>query len=215
MGGPEAVLQKAPPHSAPPAGREPVVVPPRPRSAESRPSGRPRPATAVPPRLSQWFGWEACKASAAGESHFQTAGSVHHWAGRRRMEVSLSAITFYLASTSSPVATTTMDREPVSRAEGGEAVAASGTAAGTAFRESERQVGEAAERGGGAAAENRERPASSTRQLPFWPVGLPLSRPPAGGVFRGFSSVPAPLFNDIDLEKGSPHQPLHWQCRRL
>lgn len=86
------------------------------------------------------------------------------------MEVGLSAITFYLASTSSPVATTTMDREPVSRAEGGEAVAASGTAAATAFRESERQVGEAAEGGGGAAAE-----AGSTQPPPLrasCPFGL-------------------------------------------
>lgn len=68
------------------------------------------------------------------------------------MEVGLSAITFYLASTSSPVAATTMDRESVSRAEG-EAAAASGAAAAAAFREPERQVGEAAEGGGGAAAE--------------------------------------------------------------
>lgn len=55
------------------------------------------------------------------------------------MEVGLSAITFYLASTSSPVAATTMDRESVSRAEG-EAAAASGAAAAAAFREPERQM---------------------------------------------------------------------------
>lgn len=59
------------------------------------------------------------------------------------MEVGLSATAFYLASASSPVAATTMDREPGSRAEG-EAVAAAGAAAAAAFRDPARQVGEAA-----------------------------------------------------------------------
>lgn len=55
------------------------------------------------------------------------------------MEVGLSAFTLYLASASSPVAATAMDREPVSRAEG-EAVAASGAAAAAAFRDSAQQM---------------------------------------------------------------------------
>lgn len=59
------------------------------------------------------------------------------------MEVGFSAFTLYLASASSPVAATAMDREPVSRAEG-EAVAASGAAAAAVFRDSAQQVGEAA-----------------------------------------------------------------------
>lgn len=67
------------------------------------------------------------------------------------MEMGLSAITFYLASASSPVAVTTMDPEPLSRAEG-EAVGASGAAAAATFRESTRQVGGAGEGGGGAEA---------------------------------------------------------------
>ena len=82
---------------------------------------------------------------AAGESHFLTAGSVRAWAGTRRMEAGLSAITLYLASASSPVVATTMDRKPVSLAEGGEAGAASGAAAAAPFRESAQQVGAAAE----------------------------------------------------------------------
>ncbi|XP_016053936.1 PREDICTED: protein FAM177A1 [Miniopterus natalensis] len=56
------------------------------------------------------------------------------------MEVGLSAITVYLASASSPVAATTMDRELVSRAEGGEAVAASGAVAAAAVRDSAPQM---------------------------------------------------------------------------
>ncbi|KAM9645120.1 protein FAM177A1 isoform 1-T1 [Trichechus inunguis] len=56
------------------------------------------------------------------------------------MDVGLSAITLYLASASSPVAATTMDREPVSGVEGGEADAASGTAAASAFRDKARQM---------------------------------------------------------------------------
>ncbi|XP_030174800.1 protein FAM177A1 isoform X1 [Lynx canadensis] len=55
------------------------------------------------------------------------------------MEMGLSAITFYLASASSPVAVTAMDPEPLSRAEG-EAVGASGAAAAATFRESTRQM---------------------------------------------------------------------------
>nr|KAF6499996.1 family with sequence similarity 177 member A1 [Molossus molossus] len=55
------------------------------------------------------------------------------------MEVGLSAITFYLASASSPVAATTMDREPGSCGEG-EAGAASGAAAAAAFRDPARQT---------------------------------------------------------------------------
>nr|XP_036881394.1 protein FAM177A1 isoform X1 [Manis javanica] len=57
------------------------------------------------------------------------------------MEAGLSAIPFYLSSASSPVAATTMDREPVGRAGEGEAVAASGAAAAAAFKESAPQVG--------------------------------------------------------------------------
>ncbi|KAB1278343.1 Protein FAM177A1 [Camelus dromedarius] len=59
------------------------------------------------------------------------------------MEVGLSAITLYLASASSPVAATTMDREPGSGEEGGDAVAASGAAeaaAAAAFGKSARQM---------------------------------------------------------------------------
>lgn len=67
------------------------------------------------------------------------------------MEIGLSAITFYLASASSPVTVTAMDPEPMSRAEG-EAVGASGAAAAATFRESTPQVGGAAEGGGGAEA---------------------------------------------------------------
>ncbi|XP_032199926.1 protein FAM177A1 isoform X5 [Mustela erminea] len=52
----------------------------------------------------------------------------------------LSAMTFYLASASSPVAATTMDPEPATLAEGGEAVAASGAAAAATFRESAQQT---------------------------------------------------------------------------
>ena len=60
------------------------------------------------------------------------------------MEVGLSAVTLYLASASSPVAATTMEREPANRAEG-EAVNASGAAAAAVFRESAEQVGGAAQ----------------------------------------------------------------------
>uniref|UniRef100_A0A287AMV6 Family with sequence similarity 177 member A1 n=2 Tax=Sus scrofa TaxID=9823 RepID=A0A287AMV6_PIG len=56
------------------------------------------------------------------------------------MEVGLSAVTLYLASASSPAAATMMDREPVNREEGGEAVGVSGAAAASAFRESSRQM---------------------------------------------------------------------------
>lgn len=73
------------------------------------------------------------------------------------MEAGLSAIPFYLASASSPVAATTMDREPVGRAGEGEAVAASGAAAAAAFKESAPQVG------GGC---GRESPASSPPRPP-------------------------------------------------
>ncbi|KAM5326499.1 protein FAM177A1-like [Glossophaga mutica] len=51
------------------------------------------------------------------------------------MEVGLSAITFYLASTSSPVVVTTMDLEPVSSSKGGEGVTALGAAAIQAFKD--------------------------------------------------------------------------------
>ncbi|XP_037007138.2 protein FAM177A1-like [Artibeus jamaicensis] len=51
------------------------------------------------------------------------------------MEVGLSAITFYLASASSPVVVTTMDLEPVSSSEGGEGVTVLGAAAVQAFRD--------------------------------------------------------------------------------
>lgn len=64
------------------------------------------------------------------------------------MDVGLSAITLYLASASSPVAASTMDPEPGSRAEeAGEAVAALGAAAAAALRDSARQVGEAPREG--------------------------------------------------------------------
>ncbi|XP_004270013.1 protein FAM177A1 isoform X1 [Orcinus orca] len=56
------------------------------------------------------------------------------------MEAGLSAITLYLASAYSPVVATTMDRKPVSRAEGGEAGVASGAAAAAPFRESTQQM---------------------------------------------------------------------------
>ncbi|XP_036307746.1 protein FAM177A1 [Pipistrellus kuhlii] len=56
------------------------------------------------------------------------------------MEVGLSAVTLYLASASGPEAAATMDREPGSRAEAGEAVAASGAAAAAAFRDPARQM---------------------------------------------------------------------------
>lgn len=127
------------------------------------------------------------------------------------MEVGLSAITFYLASTSSPVAATTMDRESVSRAEGGEAAAASGAAAAAAFREPERQVGEAAEGGGGAAAEaGRAEPS----QLPFGlSAFLREGRPPE--VRFGVSPRYPRLGSDTGLEKGTPHQTLPWRRRRL
>lgn len=51
------------------------------------------------------------------------------------MEVGSSAITFYLASTSSSVVVTTMDLEPVSSLEGGEEVTVLGAAAMEAFRD--------------------------------------------------------------------------------
>ncbi|XP_007530299.1 protein FAM177A1 isoform X2 [Erinaceus europaeus] len=54
------------------------------------------------------------------------------------MEVGLSAIALYLASASSPAAATAM--EPVSRAEGGDAVAASGAAAVASLRDPARQM---------------------------------------------------------------------------
>lgn len=95
------------------------------------------------------------------------------------MEAALSATTFYLVS--SPVAAKTMDPEPVGRAEEGEAVATSGAAAAAAFRESERQVGEAE-------AGTAQPPRCLVRQLPFWPAGLLPSRLPPGGAFRGSSS---------------------------
>lgn len=60
------------------------------------------------------------------------------------MELGLSTITLYLASASSPVAATAMEREPASREEG-EAVNASGAAAARPFRESAQQVGGAAD----------------------------------------------------------------------
>ena len=68
------------------------------------------------------------------------------------MEVGLSAVTLYLASASSPVAATAMEREPANRAEG-EAVNASGAAAVAVFRESAEQVGGAAQGCDGAEAE--------------------------------------------------------------
>ncbi|XP_032727182.1 protein FAM177A1 isoform X4 [Lontra canadensis] len=52
----------------------------------------------------------------------------------------LSAMTFYLASASSPVAATTMDPEPATLGEGGAAVAASEAAAAATFRESAQQM---------------------------------------------------------------------------
>lgn len=190
-----AVLQKAPPRHARAGSCASWAAVSRVSGAEARglgsgqprPSGRPRPQSRPAPPVPRWRVRARRKASAVGESHFQTAGSVHNWAGKRRMEVGLSAITVYLASTGSPVAATTMDRESVNRAEG-EAVSASGAAAAAAFRESERQVGEAATEAG------RAQPSLClVSQLPFWPVGLPPRRPPAGGAFRGSSSVSPPL----------------------
>lgn len=130
------------------------------------------------------------------------------------MEVGLSAITFYLASASSPVAATTMDREPGSRAEG-EAVAASGAAAAAAFRDSARQVGEGG--GGGAEAEagRAQPPLCLVRPLQLWLVGLPRSRPPAGGALRVSSSGSPPRLRNSGLEAGNPRQPLRWQRLRL
>ena len=82
------------------------------------------------------------------------------------MEAGLSAITLYLASASSPVVATTMDRKPVSLAEGGEAGAASGAAAAAPFRESAQQVGAAAE----AEAGRAQLPVCLACRLPFWPA---------------------------------------------
>ncbi|XP_006891608.1 PREDICTED: protein FAM177A1 [Elephantulus edwardii] len=56
------------------------------------------------------------------------------------MDVGLSAITFYLDNGSSPAVAKTMDREPVSAVQGGEAEAVSGAVAAAAFRDSTRQV---------------------------------------------------------------------------
>lgn len=170
-----------------------VVAPPRLRSAESQvqsPVGEaaanstPWEAPPPDPPLPLWRGGARRgaarrEAGSAGESSFPAASSVHDWAGRRRMEAALSATTFYLVS--SPVAAKTMDPEPVGRAEEGEAVATSGAAAAAAFRESERQVGEAE-------AGTAQPPRCLVRQLPFWPAGLPPSRLPPGGAFRGSSS---------------------------
>lgn len=187
-----------------------VVAPPTLQSADSQvqsPVGEaaadPAPWEAPPPGppLPLWRGGARREAGSAGGSHFPAAGSIYDWAGGRRMEVALSVTTFYLVS--SPVAATTMDPEPVSRAEGGEAVAASGAAAAAAFRESERQVGEAE-------AGRAQPPLCLVCLLPFWPAGLPPSRPPPGGAFRGSSSVPR-----LCLEEGTAHQPLLWQRRGL
>lgn len=182
-----------------------VVEPPRLWSAESQVQSSvgeavadPAPWEAPPPYppLPLWRGGARRKARSAGESHFPVAGSVHYWEGRRRMEVALSATTFYLVS--SPVAATTMDPAPVSRAEGGEAVATSGAAAAAAFRESERQVGEAE-------AGRAQPPLYLVCQLPFWHAGLLPSRPPPGGALRGSYSVSPPLLGGRDF---SPTPPL-------
>lgn len=90
--------------------------------------------------------------------------------GGRRMEVGLSAISLYLAGASSPAAATTMEREPGSRAEAGEAVAASGAAAAAAFRDPARQVGEAPREG-----RPRRGPGSAASSLPG--PRLPGARP--------------------------------------
>ena len=97
-----------PPRSAP---RELVAESPRPRSAKREWGARRRPAPPlrqVPPikpapLLLPWRGRARREVGAAGECQFVTAGSVRAWEGRRRMEMGLSAITFYLASASSPV----------------------------------------------------------------------------------------------------------------
>lgn len=144
--GPEAVMLKARPGSLPPrragagssASQAAVCTV---RGAEPRPSGRVAPPRSPSLPAAVWLG--AARGGGAGESYFPTSGSVPDWAGRQRMEVGLSAFTLYLASASSRVAASTMDREPVSRAEG-EAVAASGAVAAAAVRDSAPQVGEAA-----------------------------------------------------------------------
>lgn len=132
-------------------------------------------------------------------SPFPTAGSVRGWAGRRRMEAGLSAIPFYLSSASSPVAATTMDREPVGRAGEGEAVAASGAAAAAAFKESAPQVG-----GGVRPGEPSLLSASSTGCS----FGLP-GLPPSGRV-SGFLTVSPFVLRDRARGTGRrPHSPTH------
>lgn len=211
------VLPEAGPAPPRPATREPVAVPPR--SPVRSPAGEapagpaPRvgsaPGSAPPPLL--WRVGSRRKTGAAGEVHFQTADSVHNRAGRRRMEVGLSAITFYLASTGSPVAATTMDRESGSRAEGGEAGAASGAAAAAAFRESERQVGEAAD------VAARTQPFLCLVSRSSCPFGMSAflreGCPPEVNV--GVPPQYPRLCSDGGLEKGIPRQPLPWQRRRL
>lgn len=148
-----------------PAGEAPVgPAPERLRPGRLRPRAGSSPALPLP----LWRVRARRKAGCAGESHFQTAGSVLNWAGRRRMEAGLSAITVYLASTGSPVAATTMDRESVSRAEG-EAVSGPGASAAAAFRESERQVGEA--------AAARLRPGEPSLPSALAPAALVAGRP--------------------------------------
>ncbi|XP_037690742.1 protein FAM177A1 [Choloepus didactylus] len=56
------------------------------------------------------------------------------------MDVGLSAITLYFASTSTPMASNSMDREPVNGVDGGEVDAASRAATVAAFGETTRQM---------------------------------------------------------------------------
>lgn len=191
----------------------------------SRAGPAPTPPAPPPgPSPPLWRGRARREADPAGESHFPTVGSVGDGAGRRRMEVSLSAVAFYLASASSPVAATTMDQEPGSRAEGGEAAPNSGAAAAAAFRESALQVG-GRPGGGGAEAEagGAQPPRCLVGRRPFGLPGLPPSRPPAGGAFRGSSSRYPRLCSETPAwgqgadasAAGGLSQALRWQRRRL
>ena len=110
------------------------------------------------------------------------------------MEVGLSAVTLYLASASSPAAATMMDREPVNREEGGEAVGVCGAAAASAFRESSRQVGGAAQgcRDAEAEARRAQPPVCLVHpQLLACPAFLVAGRPPGVRFETPLRGIPA------------------------
>lgn len=119
-----------------------------------------------------------------------------------------------------------MDPEPASRAEGGEAVAASGAAAAATFRESPPQVSGAAGRGGGAEAGARRThlPLCLVCRLPSWPAWPSSEQAGRRRCVSGFLlTVAPPLPKDTGLGEGAdaspppgvPHQPLRWPHRRL